>query len=52
MIISVTKKPGTLPQPSTRLQGKQICMYDMYTTRRKFAITPDDKFQEQLTLTQ
>ena len=43
---------STLPRPSTNLRGKQNCMSDLYTSHRKFANTPEDKFQYQWTLIQ
>ena len=44
---SETIQPEPLPQPSTNLSGKKICMYDLGTPYRKFANTPEDKFQDQ-----
>ena len=46
------KKPAPLPQPSTNLQGKQICMYGLDTAHWWFEIIPEEKNQDQWMLIQ
>ena len=46
------KKPALLPQSYTSLWEKQISMSGLDTAYWKIAITPNDKFQDQWTLTQ
>ena len=52
MMTSEVTQPEPLPQPSPRLCGKQIHMYRLYEDHRQFAITSEDKYQDQLTLIQ
>ena len=46
---NLNTQPAPSPWPSTNLRGKQICMSGLDTSRRKFAITPGNKFQDQWT---
>ena len=47
MITSATTQPTPSTQPSTNLQGNQICMSDFYTAQIQFANTPEENFQYQ-----
>ena len=43
-------QPAPLPQPSTNMWGKQTRMSSLDMANRQFSNTPEDKFQDQLTL--
>ena len=49
MMTSVTEKLAPSPQPSTSLQGNQICMSSLDMAHRKFTITSGKLFQDQWT---
>ena len=50
IMTSAITQPAPLTRTSKILQGKQIHMYGLYTSHKKIAITPKDKFQYQWTL--
>ena len=46
MTIVITQL-APLPQPSSSLRDKKICMYSLDTSRRQFSITPKNEYQDQ-----
>ena len=50
MMKSPTTQPSSLSQPSSSLWGKQIHMFSLDMSHRKFANTPKDKYQDKLAL--
>ena len=52
IMTSETTQPATSPRPSTNPREDQSRIYDLDTFHRQFSNTPEDKFQDQWTLTQ